>query len=122
MKALVKVRTEPGLWLEDVPEPECGRDEVLIRVLRTGICGTDLHIYLWDGWAQQNIPVPLIVGHEFVGEIVELGAEVDDLGRGDLGERRGPSRLRPLSQLHGGAPGAVLEDRQRRRQPSRILR
>jgi len=84
MKALVKVRAEPGLWLEDVPEPECGRDEVLIRVLKTGICGTDLHIYLWDGWAQQNIPVPLIVGHEFVGEIVELGAEVDDLERGDL--------------------------------------
>ncbi len=84
MKALVKLRAEPGLWLEDVPEPPCGRDEVLIRVLRTGICGTDLHIYAWDGWAQQNIPVPLIVGHEFVGEIVELGADVHDLETSDL--------------------------------------
>ncbi len=84
MKALMKLRAEPGLCLEDVPQPECGRDEVLIRVLRTGICGTDLHIYSWDGWAKQNIPVPLVVGHEFVGEIVELGADVDDLGPGDL--------------------------------------
>jgi threonine 3-dehydrogenase len=84
MRALVKMQPEPGLWLEDVPLPECGRDEVLIRVLRTGICGTDLHIYAWDGWAQQNIPVPLVVGHEFVGEIVELGTDVHELGRGDL--------------------------------------
>src|ERR1022692_1930467 len=60
MKALVKARAEPGLWLQDVPVPGVGRDDVLIRVLRTGVCGTDLHIYEWDGWAQANVPVPLV--------------------------------------------------------------
>jgi threonine 3-dehydrogenase len=84
MKALVKARAEPGLAFEDVPIPAVGRDDVLIRVLRTGICGTDLHIYDWDGWAQANVPVPLVIGHEFVGEIVEAGSDVHDLYRGDL--------------------------------------
>ncbi len=84
MKALVKARAEPGLVVEDVPVPAFGRDDVLIRVLRTGICGTDLHIYDWDGWAQANVPVPLVIGHEFVGEIVEAGSDVHDLYRGDL--------------------------------------
>src|SRR5260370_21719657 len=84
MKALVKVRAEAGLWLEDVPVPAVGRDDVLIRVLRTGVCGTDLHIYEWDGWAQDNVPVPLVIGHEFAGEIVELGSDVRDLEVGDL--------------------------------------
>jgi threonine 3-dehydrogenase len=84
MKALVKARSGPGLWVEDVPVPAAGRDDVLIRVLRTGVCGTDLHIYEWDGWAQANVPVPLVVGHEFVGEIVSAGADVRDLRQGDL--------------------------------------
>ncbi len=84
MKALVKARAEPGLVVEDVPIPAVGRDDVLIRVLRTGICGTDLHIYDWDGWAQANVPVPLVIGHEFVGELVEVGSDVHDLYRGDL--------------------------------------
>ncbi len=84
MKALVKARAEPGLVVEDVPVPVAGRDDVLIRVLRTGICGTDLHIYDWDGWAQANVPVPLVIGHEFVGEVVEAGSDVHDLYRGDL--------------------------------------
>ena len=84
MKALVKVQPEPGLQIEEVPIPELGRDDVLIRVLRTGVCGTDLHIYEWDGWAQDNVPVPLVIGHEFVGEIVDLGPDVDDLQVGDL--------------------------------------
>ena len=84
MKALVKARAEPGLVVEDVPVPEAGRDDVLIRVLRTGICGTDLHIYDWDGWAQANVPVPQIIGHEFVGEVVEAGSDVHDLYRGNL--------------------------------------
>jgi threonine 3-dehydrogenase len=84
MKALVKVRAEPGLVVEDVPVPVAGRDDVLIRVLKTGICGTDLHIYDWDGWAQANVPVPQIIGHEFVGEVVEAGSDVHDLYRGDL--------------------------------------
>jgi threonine 3-dehydrogenase len=82
MKALVKSKSEPGLWLQDVPEPKIGINDVLIRVDRTGICGTDLHIYTWDAWAQKTIPVPLVVGHEFVGEIVEVGSNVADFSPG----------------------------------------
>ena len=84
MKALVKAKSEPGLWLEDVPQPEGGINDVLIKIFRTGICGTDLHIYNWDEWAQQTIPVPMVVGHEFVGEIVEIGANVHDFAPGDV--------------------------------------
>ncbi len=84
MKALVKARSEPGLWLRDVPEPTPGASNVLIRVLRTGICGTDLHIEAWDAWAQRTIPTPLIIGHEFVGEVVEVGANVEDVHPGDI--------------------------------------
>ncbi|MBK9138722.1 MAG: L-threonine 3-dehydrogenase [Verrucomicrobia bacterium] len=84
MKALVKSKAEPGLWLADVPEPEVGLNDVLIRVLKTGICGTDVHIYKWDAWAQQTIPVPMVVGHEFVGEVVRVGANVKDFFPGDI--------------------------------------
>ncbi|MCX6897272.1 MAG: L-threonine 3-dehydrogenase [Verrucomicrobia bacterium] len=84
MKALVKRQSAPGLWLEDVPEPEIGLNDVLIHVDRTGICGTDLHIYNWDAWAQKTIPVPLVVGHEFVGEIVEVGSNVKDFFPGQI--------------------------------------
>ncbi|MFA6562594.1 MAG: L-threonine 3-dehydrogenase [Verrucomicrobiia bacterium] len=84
MKALVKRQSQPGLWLEDVPKPETGLNDVLIRVDRTGICGTDLHIYNWDAWAQKTIPVPLVVGHEFVGEIVEVGSNVKDFFPGQV--------------------------------------
>jgi len=84
MKALVKSRREPGLWLEDVEMPALGIDDVLIKVLRTGICGTDIHIYKWDSWAQQTIPVPMAIGHEFVGRIVEVGSNVSDFFPGDL--------------------------------------
>jgi len=84
MKALVKSKMEPGLWLEDVPMPGIGLNDVLIRVDRTGICGTDLHIYKWDAWAQQTIPKNLVIGHEFVGEIVEVGSNVADFFPGDV--------------------------------------
>ncbi|HEX4265964.1 MAG TPA: L-threonine 3-dehydrogenase [Verrucomicrobiae bacterium] len=84
MKALVKSKSEPGLWLEDVPEPQIGINDVLIRVDRTGICGTDVHIYKWDEWARKTIPVPLVVGHEFVGEIVEVGSNVKDFFPGQV--------------------------------------
>jgi threonine 3-dehydrogenase len=84
MKALVKKHAEPGLWLEDVPEPEIGVDDVLIRVDRTGICGTDLHIYNWDAWARKTIPVPMVVGHEFVGVIEAVGDHVRDFEPGDV--------------------------------------
>ena len=83
MKALVKAKAERGLWIEDVPEPRVGINDVKIRVLATGICGTDLHIFEWDAWAQKTIPVPLVIGHEFVGEIVELGSNVTDFRVGD---------------------------------------
>ncbi len=84
MKALVKKHRKPGLWLEDVPVPEIGINDVLIEVLRTGICGTDVHIYNWDAWAQKTIPVPLVVGHEFVGRIVEVGSNVKDFFPGEI--------------------------------------
>jgi threonine 3-dehydrogenase len=84
MKALVKRQAAEGLWLEDVPVPEIGINDVLIEVLRTGICGTDLHIYNWDAWAQKTVPVPLVVGHEFVGRIAEVGSNVTDFRAGDI--------------------------------------
>jgi threonine 3-dehydrogenase len=84
MKALVKSRSDQGLWLEDVPQPTIGINDVLIRVRKTGICGTDLHIYNWDAWARKTIPVPMVVGHEFVGEIVEVGSNVHDFFPGEI--------------------------------------
>jgi threonine 3-dehydrogenase len=84
MKALVKKERRPGLWLEEVPKPAVGINDVLIHVDRTGICGTDLHIYKWDEWAQRTIPAPMVVGHEFVGEVAEVGSNVKDFFPGDL--------------------------------------
>jgi threonine 3-dehydrogenase len=84
MKALVKSKREPGLWLEEIPVPAIGINDVLIRVRRAGICGTDVHIYNWDEWAQRTIPVPMAIGHEFAGEIVEVGSNVIDFHPGDL--------------------------------------
>ena len=84
MKALVKSKPEPGLWLEDIDVPKIGINDVLIRVLRTGICGTDIHIYQWDEWARRTIPVPMAIGHEFAGRIVEVGSNVADFFPGDL--------------------------------------
>ena len=85
MKALVKKYAEPGLWLSDVPEPNYGPGDVLIKVLRTGICGTDLHIRSWDGWAQQSLAAtPMVIGHEFVGEVAAVGAGVMGVSVGDL--------------------------------------
>ncbi len=84
LKALVKAERTQGLWLQDVPEPETGINDVLIEVMRTGICGTDLHIYKWDEWAQKTIPVPMVVGHEFVGRIVKTGSNVNDFHAGEI--------------------------------------
>jgi threonine 3-dehydrogenase len=84
MKALVKSRAERGLWLEDVPEPRIGINDVLVRVHYTGICGTDVHILQWDEWAQKTIPVPMTIGHEFVGEVVEVGSNVSDFFLGNI--------------------------------------
>ncbi len=84
MKALVKSRPEPGLWLDETETPEIGINDVLIRVDRTAICGTDLHIYKWDSWAQKTIPVPMVIGHEFVGTIAKVGSNVSDFRPGDV--------------------------------------
>jgi len=84
MKALVKSKAEEGIWLADVPKPEFGIDDVLIKVLRTGICGTDVHIYNWDDWSKKNVAVGTVTGHEFVGEIVGVGSNVDGLKKGDM--------------------------------------
>jgi threonine dehydrogenase-like Zn-dependent dehydrogenase len=118
MKALVKARPERGLWLQDVPEPQVGINDVLIKIHKTGICGTDLHIYKWDAWAQKTIPVPMVVGHEFVGEVVSVGSNVNDFHPGERTRRvwalpqlpRGTSpslqgHRRDRSQSHGRIRG-----------------
>jgi len=84
MKALVKREAAPGLWLEEVPVPRIGINDVLIKVKRTAICGTDMHIYNWDAWARKTIPVPMVTGHEFVGEIVDVGSNVNDFKAGQI--------------------------------------
>jgi len=84
MKALVKKKAEPGLWLEEVPVPGIGMNDVLIKILKTSICGTDVHIYNWDSWAQKTIKVPMVIGHEFVGRVAEVGANVTGFKPGDL--------------------------------------
>ena len=84
MKALVKRHAKEGIWLEDMPEPEVGNNDVLVKIKKTAICGTDIHIYNWDEWAQKTIPIPMITGHEYAGEIVELGSNVSDLNIGDI--------------------------------------
>jgi threonine 3-dehydrogenase len=84
MKAIVKNRSERGLWLAEVPVPQIGINDVLVQVLKTGICGTDVHIYNWDAWAQRTIAVPMVIGHEFVGRIVQMGSNVHDFQLGDI--------------------------------------
>jgi len=83
MKALVKLKPEKGIWLLDVPKPIIGPNDVLIKVAKTAICGTDLHIYNWDVWAQKTIPTPMVIGHEYVGHVAEVGSEVDEFKEGD---------------------------------------
>ena len=84
MKALVKRRAERGLWMEDLPHPSMGINDVLVKVLKTSICGTDVHIFNWDEWARKTIPVPMIIGHEFVGRVVDVGSNVRDFKCGDI--------------------------------------
>ena len=123
MKALVKSKPEPGLWMEHRPVPEIGHDDVLIRIKKTGICGTDIHIWNWDDWAQRTVPVPLITGHEFAGEIVDMGRDVEGLtigqrvsGEGHLigktsrQSRAGKFHLDPATRGIGvNEPGAFAE-------------
>ncbi|MCP8940126.1 L-threonine 3-dehydrogenase [Alsobacter sp. SYSU M60028] len=123
MKSLVKALPEPGIWLEDRPVPAIGAEDVLVRVRKTGICGTDVHIYKWDDWASRTIPVPMIVGHEYAGEIAELGASVRGLavgqrvsgeghvvGGGSRAARGGKYHLDPDTKGIGvNLPGAFAE-------------
>ena len=103
MKALAKTRPEPGLELIDIPDPTPGPNDVVVKVLRSGICGTDVHIDKWDGWAAKTVHTPLVLGHEFCGEIVELGSEVNDLEVGQFVSGEGHyvcGRCRALSLIH----------------------
>ena len=123
MKVLAKSRAEPGLWMETRPFPEIGPDDVLIRVHKTGICGTDVHIWNWDEWAQRTVPVPLVTGHEFAGVIAVIGRNVDDLsvgqrvsgeghliGRHSRQSRAGKFHLDPETRGIGvNEPGAFAE-------------
>ena len=84
MQALVKKERAPGLWLEEVPVPEVGINDVLIKIHKTAICGTDVHIWNWDAWSQKTIPVPMVVGHEFVGTVAAMGSNVHDLSIGEV--------------------------------------
>ena len=83
MKTLSKLKNEPGIWMEEKPLPEVGHNDILIRIIKTAICGTDIHIYNWDEWAQRTIPVPMTIGHEFVGIVEEVGIEVKGINPGD---------------------------------------
>lgn len=102
MKALVKKFSKPGLWMEEVPTPQYGINDVLIKVDRTGICGTDVHIYNWDKWAQKTIPVPMVVGHEFVGEIVAVGSNVSDYHPGETVSGEGHVVCGKCRNCHAG--------------------
>jgi threonine 3-dehydrogenase len=123
MKALVKAKPEEGIWMEDVPEPQIGPDDVLIKIAKTAICGTDIHIYNWDDWAAKNVPTPMVVGHEYAGEVVDIGANVSrvKIGQRVSGEghvvggtsraaRAGRFHLDPDTQGIGvNIPGAFAE-------------
>jgi threonine 3-dehydrogenase len=86
MKALIKAEPRPGIWLGELPQPVAGPNDVLIRMRKTAICGTDIHIYQWDDWARRTIPIPMQVGHEYSGEIVGIGSEVRGLANPETGE------------------------------------
>ena len=122
MKALVKKKREPGLWMDEVPVPEIGPNDVLVKIRKTAICGTDLHIYNWDEWSQRTIPVPMVTGHEFVGVVEQVGAQVTGFAAGRPRLRRGAHHLRPLPQLPRRPPPPVPQHARRRRQPPRLLR
>ena len=119
MKALVKANAEPGLWLQDVPEPEVGINDVLIKVHKTGICGTDLHIYKWDAWARKTIPVPMVVGHEFVGEVVAVGTNVSDFHPGEIVSAEGHVVCGRCRNCLAGRRHLCKDTRGHRREPRR---
>jgi Alcohol dehydrogenase GroES-like domain len=122
MRALVKAQAAPGLWLQDVPEPEVGINDVLIRVDRIGICGTDLHIHAWDAWARRTIPAGLVIGHEFAGDVVAVGSNVTGFAPGDFVSGEGTPGLRALLPLPRRPPPPVRAHARHRRQHDRRVR
>lgn len=102
MKTLAKLHAEKGIWMNDVAPPECGHNDVVIKIRKTAICGTDMHIYHWDDWAQKTIPVPMTVGHEFVGEIAEVGPEVTEFKIGDRVSGEGHITCGHCRNCHAG--------------------
>ncbi len=118
MKALVKSKAERGLWLEEVPEPAYGINDVLIRVRYAGICGTDVHIYDWDEWAQKTIHVPMVIGHEFVGEIVAVGSNVNDFFPGDIVSGEGHVVCGRCRNCLAGRRHLCAHDKRRGREPA----
>lgn len=122
MWALTKKKPEEGLWMERVPIPEVGPNDVKIKIHKTAICGTDVHIYQWNDWAQHTIPIGLTAGHEYVGEIVETGAGVTGHQVGDLVSGGRTYHLRTVPELSGGTQGELQGRQGRGCQPKRRLR
>ncbi len=110
MQALVKKYAREGLWLEEQPKPEYGINDVLIKVLETSICGTDVHIYNWDEWARKTIPVPMIIGHEFVGRVEAVGGNVHDCSIGDVVSAEGHVVCGRCRNCLAGARYVVITD------------
>jgi len=104
VKALVKAKPERGIWMENIKRPKVGHNDVLIKVKRTAICGTDIHIFKWDDWAKATIPVPMAVGHEFSGEIVDMGVEVKGY---EIGDRVSAEGTLPADTAATAAPAAA---------------
>jgi threonine 3-dehydrogenase len=121
MKALVKQQAAPGIWLEDIPEPKVGPNDVMIEIAKTAICGTDMHIYNWDAWAQKTIPVPMAVGHEYCGRIVEIGSEVKGLNTGDRVSGEGHITCGYCRNSPRRAAPPVPQHHRRRREPPRAF-
>ena len=122
MKALVKSEARPGIWMKDIAEPKVGPNDVLIKIAKTAICGTDMHIYNWDAWAQKTIPVPMAVGHEYFGRIVDMGSEVRGFALGDRVSGEGHLTCGLLPQLPRRAPPSVPQHRGRGRGPPGLFR
>jgi threonine 3-dehydrogenase len=120
MKALSKLKAEEGIWMTDVPEPEVGHNDLLIKIRKTAICGTDVHIYNWDEWSQKTIPVPMVVGHEYVGEVVGIGQEVRGFKIGDRVPAKGISPA-ATAVTAARAYASVPQHHRRGRQPSGLL-
>ncbi|STR65323.1 L-threonine 3-dehydrogenase [Klebsiella michiganensis] len=121
MKALSKLKAEEGIWMTDVPEPEVGHNDLLIKIRKTAICGTDVHIYNWDEWSQKTIPVPMVVGHEYVGEVVGIGQEVRGFKLGDRVSGEGHITCGHCRNCRAGAYASVPQYDGRRRQPSGLF-